>query len=121
MWEDNKLEQLHFNKKCTHCISLTNSCFFFLIDLDGKSGVLTHLTQKRKKHIYVVGLAILQTVSWFVPSWILGAYCLAKFVNIAPSALVYGGCVVGQEKLTPWTVCVCLCVDKGIIKHVELF
>lgn len=110
MWEDNKLEQLHFNKKCTHCISLTNSCFFFLIDLDGKSGVLTHLTQKRKKHIYVVGLAILQTVSWFVPSWILGAYCLAKFVNIAPSALVYGGCVVGQEKLTPWTVYVCVCV-----------
>lgn len=28
---------------------INQQLFFFLIDLDGKSGVLTHLTQKRKK------------------------------------------------------------------------
>lgn len=110
MWEDNKLEQLHFNKKCTHCISLTQQFFFFfLIDLDGKSGVLTHLSQKRKKKPHLFSRLSNSTVSWFVPSWILGAYCLAKFVNIAPSALVYGGCVVGQGK-TDSLDCVCVSV-----------
>lgn len=36
MWEDNKLEQLHFNKKCTHCISLTQQFFFLLILMENE-------------------------------------------------------------------------------------